>query len=155
MVRQGTPGAGEDAELLARLQPYAQPAGSATFWDWRVPHSSTPTHGGREPGAAAGPREAVYAGFLPDVPLNRKYAAGQLDAYRRRTLPPDFGGGKEIPAQFLAPIMPPGEEGTSDEVLARMGGAGGLAQRLLGATPWAQARGVSDEGGRVAGHSEL
>jgi hypothetical protein len=35
------PGTGEDAALVRRLTPLAQPAGSATFWDWRIPHSST------------------------------------------------------------------------------------------------------------------
>ena len=48
-------------------------------------------------GAGDTPREAIYAGFLPNVDVNRRYVAEQLTAYRQRTLPPDFSAGRSIP----------------------------------------------------------
>jgi hypothetical protein len=88
-------GAGEDAAVLARLQPIATPAGSAVFWDWRIPHSSTAGHVGEVP------REAVYAGFLPPTALNERYAKDQWDAYQARQLPPDFSGGRVLASTGL------------------------------------------------------
>ena len=119
-------GAGEDAAVLARLQPIATPAGSAVFWDWRIPHSSTAGHVGEVP------REAVYAGFLPPTALNERYAKDQWDAYQAMQLPPDFSGGRVLPSHVLAPIMPPASEGSGLDVLGRMPDSQ-LARQLLGA----------------------
>ena len=148
VLRDGVrlPGEGEDAAIIKRLQPIAQAAGSAVFWDWRIPHSSTAT--AEQAGVVTPvPREAVYAGFLPAVALNQRYAAEQLRAYRQRVLPPDFSGGQEIPAQYLAPVMPKAEVGAAgdrqDSQLQQMLDPG-LARQLLGASPWAATPAAGD-----------
>lgn len=125
-------GAGEDGDVIARMQPVATPAGSAVFWDWRIPHSSSPGHVGEAP------REAVYAGFLPPTPLNQRYAIEQWRAYQARQLPPDFSGGKVLPPRLLERVMPPVAVGTPSDLLEKMVDPQ-LARRLLVANsvaPW-------------------
>lgn len=137
MLRDGVRlGAGEDVAILAQMKPVAAPAGSAVFWDWRIPHSSSARH------TSEMPREAVYAGFLPPTSLNERYASEQWRAYQARQLPPDFSGGKVLPEKLLAPIMPPTSEGTPADVLKKMVDPQ-LARRLLAAP------------GASSGHDEL
>lgn len=127
MLRDGVRlGAGEDGDVIARVKPVLTPAGSAVFWDWRIPHSSSPGHVGEAP------REAVYAGFLPPTPLNQRYAMEQWRAYQARQLPPDFSGGRLLPRRLLDPVMPPVSEGTPAEVLEKMVDPQ-LARKLLAA----------------------
>ena len=115
MLRDGVRlGAGEDVGVLAQVKPVATPAGSAVFWDWRIPHSSSMHHVGEAP------REAIYTGFLPPTSLNERYANEQWRAYQARQLPPDFSGSKVLPAQLLEPIIPPASDGTPANVLERM-----------------------------------
>ena len=60
-------------ELHKRFELHlAYPAGAAVFWDWRLPHRNAKEHNGSVP------REVVYTGFLPDIPLNRQYVIDQL-----------------------------------------------------------------------------
>ena len=119
--------------MLARVEPIASPAGSAIFWDWRIPHSSTAGHIGDTP------REAIYTGFLPPTHLNERYAKEQWHAYQARQLPPDFSGGKATPRRFLDPIMPPASEGTPLDVLERIEDPQ-LAGKLLAANHVVQQR---------------
>jgi len=60
------------------------PAGAAVFWDWRIPHKNAAIHNGERP------REVVYTGYLPDIPLNREYVREQLQRYKRHLIPQDF-----------------------------------------------------------------
>jgi hypothetical protein len=71
-------------ELAARLEDVPYPAGAAVFWDQRTVHATGPVHDG------PGPREVVYAQFMPAVPLNRRLAEHQLRLMRQAAMPPDF-----------------------------------------------------------------
>jgi len=74
----------EDAAILRRVQHVpGVKAGSAVFWDNRLPHSNAYRHVGESP------RAVVYASFLPDVPVNRRYAARQLKEWRAGRPPTD------------------------------------------------------------------
>lgn len=73
----------EDREVIRRYQHIDCTAGSVIFFDWRIPHANSYKHTG------AIPREVVYTGFLPNVPMNAHYAQEQLRRYRLRLLPAD------------------------------------------------------------------
>ena len=74
----------EDAELIARFGHVPIPAGAAVFWDQRIPHANSNGN------TTDTPRAVIYGGFLPDVPLNRAYAAQQLRQLKERKPQPDF-----------------------------------------------------------------
>ena len=62
----------EDASIFRRIQHFPVRAGSAVFWDVRLPHANAYRHNGTVP------RAVVYCSFLPaDVPMNRDYAIRQ------------------------------------------------------------------------------
>jgi hypothetical protein len=67
----------EDREVMDRVCHIPVPAGSAVFWDNRIPHSNAYTHNGTIP------RAVVYCSFLPDVELNRCYVQNQLLNYQQ------------------------------------------------------------------------
>ena len=58
-------------------------AGSAVFWDQRIPHANSYRHDGKEA------RSVVYCSFLPNVEVNRVYVRKQLEKFRRGILPTD------------------------------------------------------------------
>jgi len=70
--------------LHKRIKSILYPAGSGIFWDWRLPHKNATDHNG------ALPREVVYSGYLPVVPLNIEYAEQQVRHYVHGADPPDF-----------------------------------------------------------------
>lgn len=72
----------EDAEIMKRIRHVPVPAGAVVFWDTRLPHSNAYRHDGDEP------RAVVYCSFLPNIPLNQRYAQYQLDQWRKG-YPPD------------------------------------------------------------------
>ena len=59
------------------------PAGSLVLWDNRLPHSTCNDL------ISDDTREVVYTGFLPNIPLNIKYATKQWDLYNKK-LPPSY-----------------------------------------------------------------
>jgi hypothetical protein len=67
----------EDRDVMDRVCHIPVPAGSAVFWDNRIPHSNAYTHNGTIP------RAVVYCSFLPDVELNRCYVQNQLLNYQQ------------------------------------------------------------------------
>lgn len=73
----------EDAEVMDRINHIPVSAGSAVFWDNRIPHANAYRHTGNMP------RIVVYCSFLPDIPLNRKYAAMQLENWKKGRNPSD------------------------------------------------------------------
>ena len=73
----------EDAAVMQRVQHVPVRAGSAVFWDYRIPHANAYQHTGTVP------RAVVYASFLPDIAVNRQYAAQQLDNWQRGRNPAD------------------------------------------------------------------
>jgi hypothetical protein len=94
----------EDKETLKRIQHIACGAGDLVLWDNRIPHSNSRENKangsveeferlwGRPPNKDcvwSGAREVVYLGFLPDVPLNREYAAAQLARFKSGQPPDD------------------------------------------------------------------
>jgi len=64
--------------LQRQCRPVVAPRGSVVFWDGRIPHATAMHLSGSDT------REVVYCGFLPDVPLNRLYAARQWHGKGRR-----------------------------------------------------------------------
>jgi hypothetical protein len=73
----------EDAEVMKRVQHVPMKAGSAVFWDNRIPHANAYRHEGCRP------RCVVYCSFLPDVPVNRTFVAQQLSNWKQGRLPVD------------------------------------------------------------------
>jgi len=62
----------EDRDIMDRVRHVPVKAGSAVFWDNRIPHANAYKHVGKHP------RCVVYCSFLPDVELNRVYVKNQL-----------------------------------------------------------------------------
>jgi ectoine hydroxylase-related dioxygenase (phytanoyl-CoA dioxygenase family) len=65
----------EDEDVMKSIRHIPVRAGSAVFWDNRIPHANSY----RNDSDTA--RAVVYCSFLPDVPLNRQYAEKQLEDY--------------------------------------------------------------------------
>jgi ectoine hydroxylase-related dioxygenase (phytanoyl-CoA dioxygenase family) len=74
----------EDADVLARFCHVPCRAGDLVLWDNRLPHSNSRAHRGRVP------REVVYIGLIPRVPVNLEYVREQRDRFRSGRLPADF-----------------------------------------------------------------
>lgn len=73
----------EDSDVMTRMQHVPCRAGDLVCWDYRIPHANS-LHN-----QAATPREVVYIGVLPGIPLNEAYARDQLTKYRAGTVPND------------------------------------------------------------------
>jgi ectoine hydroxylase-related dioxygenase (phytanoyl-CoA dioxygenase family) len=73
----------EDENVMALIQHIPVGAGSAVFWDNRIPHANAYRN---DHGEA---RAVVYCSFLPDIQLNREYVRRQLYNYQRRIPPND------------------------------------------------------------------
>mmetsp|Transcript_21954 Transcript_21954/g.52256 ORF Transcript_21954/g.52256 Transcript_21954/m.52256 type:complete len:409 (+) Transcript_21954:35-1261(+) len=69
----------EDIEVMKRICHIPVNAGSAVFWDNRIPHANSYRNDSKSVA-----RAVVYASFLPDVELNRSYIKNQLKAWRQR-----------------------------------------------------------------------
>ena len=118
----------EDATVMQRVQHVPGVcAGSAVFWDNRLPHANAYRHNGTEP------RAVVYASFLPPIALNRAYAERQLQLWKQGKNPTD---------QWINPNTTLPENDTPTELeseqlvresLARLPT---LSQQLLGAKEW-------------------
>mmetsp|Transcript_6119 Transcript_6119/g.18468 ORF Transcript_6119/g.18468 Transcript_6119/m.18468 type:complete len:330 (+) Transcript_6119:2-991(+) len=87
----------DDADLLRRMSHVRVPAGAALFWDRRLPHANARRNDNLLP------RRVVYGGFLPDVPLNRRYASQQRDRCIRAEPQPDFWIARRDGDDFLKP----------------------------------------------------
>lgn len=93
----------EDAAVIARFQPVLYSAGAVVAFDFRTPHANSSEHRG------AVPRQVVYGSFLPDVPINRRYARRQRDRYLNGRRQPDDqwkegDGGDDGPAEPEEPL---------------------------------------------------
>lgn len=69
----------EDIEVMKRVCHIPVKAGSAVFWDNRIPHANAYRNDNRSLA-----RAVVYASFLPDIELNRRYVTNQLKAWKLR-----------------------------------------------------------------------
>eukprot|EP00475_Leptophrys_vorax_P007861 TRINITY_DN1499_c0_g2_i1.p1 TRINITY_DN1499_c0_g2~~TRINITY_DN1499_c0_g2_i1.p1 ORF type:complete len:351 (+),score=84.06 TRINITY_DN1499_c0_g2_i1:632-1684(+) len=75
------------SELLKEFQEIVYDEGSLVFWDYRTPHMTTPQHKGQMT------RKVIYANYLPDTSMNRRYAKDQLSCFESNSTPPDFRKG--------------------------------------------------------------
>lgn len=84
-------------------------AGAVVAFDFRTPHANSSEHRG------AAPRQVVYGSFLPDVPINRRYALRQRGRYLDGRRQPDDqwkeGGEGEGPAEPEEPLFEFSEHG--------------------------------------------
>jgi len=70
-----------DGDVMKQIIHIPVPAGSAVFWDNRLPHANSYRNDSMVP------RAVVYCSFLPDVPINRNYAKKQLEDWELRRIP--------------------------------------------------------------------
>ena len=73
----------EDAHVMKAVKHIPVRAGSAVFWDNRIPHANAY----KNEGTSA--RAVIYCSFLPDVEINRDYVEKQLEDYRLGRIPRD------------------------------------------------------------------
>ena len=74
----------EDKQVIGRFQHVPVAAGSAVFWDQRIPHANAYRNGSGEA------RSVVYGGYLPRVPVNAVFAREQRRRFERRLPQSDF-----------------------------------------------------------------
>eukprot|EP00993_Chasmostoma_nieuportense_P001748 NODE_2600_length_1139_cov_74.083992_g2480_i0.p1 GENE.NODE_2600_length_1139_cov_74.083992_g2480_i0~~NODE_2600_length_1139_cov_74.083992_g2480_i0.p1 ORF type:complete len:347 (+),score=72.65 NODE_2600_length_1139_cov_74.083992_g2480_i0:59-1042(+) len=102
-----------DAELCRRtMTPVEATAGSMVLWDSRLPHATCEHNDGPDT------REALFLGYLPDVPVNQRYVAKQLECFRRGTPPPFYTHKECVPEARSTYCFSP------------------LGQRLMGMVNW-------------------
>ena len=82
-----------DREILKRVEHVPVRAGSAVFWDNRIPHGNAYRNdpvglpcGGAD-SIMGGSRAVVYCSFLPDVGANRSFVNRQLEDWRAGRTP--------------------------------------------------------------------
>lgn len=68
----------EDENVIKRVCHVPVRAGSAVFWDNRIPHANSYRNDTNQA------RMVVYCSFLPDIALNRRYVMKQLNAWRMK-----------------------------------------------------------------------
>jgi len=73
----------EDVDIMKRIEHIPVKAGSAVFWDNRIPHANAYMNNSDHS------RIVVYCSFLPDIALNRDYVRKQLDDYQLGRIPRD------------------------------------------------------------------
>jgi hypothetical protein len=73
----------EDIDVIERFEHIPCRSGDLVLWDFRIPHANAAQN------LLEHPREVIYLGFLPDVPINRQYAADQLKRYKIGQVPID------------------------------------------------------------------
>ena len=113
----------EDSDIMTRIQHIPVRAGSAVFWDNRIPHANAYRNNSSKA------RAVVYCSFLPDVELNREYVRRQLWNYRHRVPPSDQWINSTAAIESRLP-----EKGDDTEQLAPSESE--LSRKLLGIDPW-------------------
>ena len=110
----------EDQDVMKRVAHIPVAAGSAVFWDNRIPHANAYRHDGDTP------RCVVYCSFLPDIAINRQYVSQQLEKWRNGLPPTD---------QWIQPRKS-AEQEVSDEFEKQIESFDLLQRRLLGLESW-------------------
>ena len=106
----------EDSGIMRRMRHIPVAAGSAVFWDNRIPHANAYRNDSNHP------RVVVYCSFLPDVDVNRPFAEDQRHNFLRLRHPSD---------QWIAArCRNEDDECTVD--LDHVSGLSALGRRLLG-----------------------
>ncbi|KUF78939.1 hypothetical protein AM587_10001368 [Phytophthora nicotianae] len=106
----------EDRAIIDRYQHIGCEAGSVILFDWRLPHANSYKHVGTIP------REVIYTGFIPDIPINRSYVQEQLRRYKARLLPADHWQKDDVHSRVA-------EDFSAHHFSA-------LGSRLIGLHPW-------------------
>lgn len=136
-----------DRALMQRVRHVPVRAGSAVFWDTRIPHANAyrndPSPVGPDAGenegtaaaaagarGAAGARAVVYCSFLPDVAVNRRFVRRQLADWQGRRAP---RVGDRWIRQEEAEHRDPGAD--EEDALA-LWKPTALGERLLGLVDW-------------------
>ena len=73
----------EDRNVIEKMEHIPCKAGSVVIWDYRIPHANARRNDSNES------RAVIYASFLPDVDLNRRYVERQLNDFRKNKHPTD------------------------------------------------------------------
>lgn len=107
----------EDRHVIERFEWLSYSAGSVVAFDFRTPHANAASN---NTGVA---REVLYGGFLPDVDINRRYAARQRERFHRGLRPDD---------QWLGPHSEQVERSAGQDRYE----FSPLGQRLIGDVPW-------------------
>eukprot|EP00804_Cyclotella_cryptica_P001632 CCRYP_014949-RA/>CCRYP_014949-RA protein AED:0.08 eAED:0.08 QI:119/1/1/1/1/1/3/524/432 len=134
-----------DRELLQRVQHIPVQAGSAVFWDNRIPHGnayrnnppklscSTISNVDDEETSkvlgSSGSRAVVYCSFLPDVHVNRSFVKSQLTDWKLKRAPKV--GNRWIKHEESNEIT--GEVSNTTQIEANLTD---LGRRLLGLDDW-------------------
>lgn len=142
-----------DRDIIERIKHIPVRAGSAVFWDDKIPHGNSYrndlTHINGDTAAVpdfadtleiSGARAVVYCSFLPDVDVNRNFVLRQLDDWKLQRPPragdrwiryndnPEGGSGD------FAPVYIGTARGESDIIETRT--LTELGKRLLGLVDW-------------------
>jgi ectoine hydroxylase-related dioxygenase (phytanoyl-CoA dioxygenase family) len=119
----------EDRDVMALIQHIPVRAGSAVFWDNRIPHANAYQNDQSEV------RAVVYCSFLPDIKLNREYVRRQLYNYQRR-IPPTDQWINTTERVVESCRMYREEEHEQDVESAAAAASASLRRKLLGLDPW-------------------
>lgn len=111
----------QDQSVLDRVRHVSVRAGSAVFWDQRIPHANSYRHDGEEA------RAVVYCSFLPNVEVNRRYVKRQLEGFRRGKVPTD---------QWIEPKGGGKDEDDSVKEMSCEYEFSALGKKLMGMEPW-------------------
>lgn len=115
----------EDNDVMERMQHIPVRAGSAVFWDNRIPHANEYRNDGLEA------RAVVYCSFLPNVVANREYARNQLINFQHGTKPTDQWINKEdANTETIVPLQTTQIEAWVTPKLSTLG------CKLMGIDPW-------------------
>ena len=113
----------EDIEVMKRIRHISVRAGSAVFWDNRIPHANAYRNN-----YASLARAVVYASFLPDIELNRQYVKNQLKAWKTRQ--PIRDQWNHIPDEVLQNDQSGKNAYSNEDIFDDLG------KRLMGIEPW-------------------
>lgn len=111
----------EDKGVMDRVEHIPVRAGSAVFWDNRIPHANAYRHDGSIP------RSVVYCSFLPDLPINRQYATQQLENWKQGQRPTD---------QWINPDDNDRQSEPTDDLQEKFDALTPLGRHLLAIDPW-------------------
>ena len=121
----------EDRYVMDQVSHVPVAAGSAVFWDNRIPHANSYRHDGETP------RAVVYCSFLPNVPLNQVYIKTQLQDFLQRRPPTGSdqwrGSQLETSNNFEDGVSDIGGEDDKNELSHEFSP---LGRKLMGLDPW-------------------
>ena len=120
-----------DRDIMDRIRHIPVKAGSAVFWDNRIPHGNS--YRNDSPIS----RAVVYCSFLPDVQVNRRFVQRQLEDWKAQRPPrvgdrwirqdnDDLNGEEDINNDDK---QPPQQMGDAHSLT-------GLGKRLIGIEEW-------------------